>query len=70
LANQLIAKSEAKDTVSSGAGDDWISVSDFSDGDDVDCGEDPGGTDVDEVFVDGGDTYKNCEMKNGSPTGQ
>jgi hypothetical protein len=66
LANQLNVSSEAKDTISGGAGNDWISAMDFSGGDSVDCGEDGAGvTDEDKVFVDPGDTQTNCERVNG-----
>lgn len=63
-ANQLIAKGgeDSDDTVNAGAGDDWISVSDFAGGDTVDCGEG-----FDTVFFEAGDTLTipaNCERQN------
>lgn len=63
-ANQLIAKGgeDSDDTINAGAGDDWISVSDFAGGDTVECGEG-----LDTVFFDAGDTLTipaNCERQN------
>lgn len=56
-ANQLIAKGgeDSDDTINAGAGNDWISVSDFAGGDTVDCGDG-----VDTVFSDAGDTLISC----------
>ena len=56
-ANQLIAKGgeDSDDTINAGAGNDWISVSDFAGGDTVDCGDG-----VDQVFADAGDTLISC----------
>jgi hypothetical protein len=66
LDNELNVSSAGNDTVSGGAGNDRISAMDFSGGDSVDCGEDGAGvTDEDKVFVDPGDTHKNCESVNG-----
>jgi hypothetical protein len=54
-----------RDTVSTGAGDDEISVIDDVGNDVVDCGEDgPGITDNDTVNADSGDTLINCERVN------
>jgi hypothetical protein len=63
-ANTIVANvgADSDDTITSGAGNDWISVLDFAGGDTVDCGEDGAGiTDDDQVFFDGGDTITNCE---------
>lgn len=64
-ANQLTAKGgeDSDDTINAGAGNDWISVSDFAGGDTVDCGDG-----FDQVFLDTADTLVNtnaCEMRNG-----
>jgi hypothetical protein len=64
LANMLVVKGDdvSGDDVFGGAGNDWISVSDFEGGDFVDCGEDGVGVaDDDQVFFDAGDTITNCE---------
>jgi Ca2+-binding RTX toxin-like protein len=63
-ANQLIAKGgeDSDDTINAGAGDDWISVSDFGGGDTVNCGEG-----FDTVYFEAGDTLTiptNCERQN------
>ena len=52
-ANQLTAKGgeDSDDTINAGAGNDWISVSDFDGGDTVTCGDG-----VDQVCFDAGDT--------------
>ena len=63
-ANTIVANvgADSDDTISAGAGNDWISVLDFAGGDTVDCGEDgPGIADDDQVFFDAGDTITNCE---------
>lgn len=56
-ANQLIAKGgeDSDDTINAGAGNDWISVLDFTGGDTVDCGDG-----VDQVFADDGDKLISC----------
>jgi len=56
-ANTLVAKGgpDSDDTINAGAGNDWISVSDFAGGDIVDCGDG-----VDQVFADPGDTLISC----------
>jgi Ca2+-binding RTX toxin-like protein len=56
-ANTLVAKGgpDSDDTINAGAGNDWISVSDFDGGDTVDCGDG-----VDQVFADPGDTLISC----------
>jgi len=63
-ANQLTAKGgeDSDDTINAGAGNDWISVSDFAGGDTVTCGDGS-----DQVFFDTGDTLIDlnaCEIKN------
>jgi hypothetical protein len=67
-ANTIVANvgADSDDTITAGAGNDWISVLDSADGDKVDCGEDGVGiTDDDQVFFDAGDTISaNCERQN------
>jgi hypothetical protein len=60
-ANQLIAKG-GEDTINAGAGNDWVSVSDFAGGDTVACGDG-----FDHVFFDAGDALIDqsaCELRN------
>ncbi len=63
-ANQLTAKGgpDSDDTVSGGAGNDLLNISDFDGGDTVTCGDG-----FDKVFFDAGDTLIDptaCEIKN------